>query len=285
MPDRPCSTLSADHEEALAGSAVADTPRWLLLEHRAPWSAQGFPDVGLPPAVVSHLVAGSAGARVQLVRQPQRRDGPLVVMAADVTAGTLRRLEVEEGWLGGVDLAGLWAGTSGEPVDGPVVLVCTHGRRDPCCARLGVPVWQALTESGVAAWQVSHLGGHRFAATLLVLPDGVCYGRVEPSEAASLAEAHRAGRWHRPDRVRGRVDRSAWAQVAEVSARTASGVLGCEAARVVEEPLDALTRRVRVELNGQVQELVVRQGRQAVAAPSSCGAEPKRSPRFEVVGT
>ena len=33
---------------------------------------------------------------------------------------------------------------AGDPVPGPIVLVCAHGRRDACCARLGPPLFDAL---------------------------------------------------------------------------------------------------------------------------------------------
>ena len=53
----------------------------------------------------------------------------------------------------------------GDEVAGPIVLVCAHGRRDACCARLGPPLFDALAPHCPpdALWQSSHLGGHRFA--------------------------------------------------------------------------------------------------------------------------
>ena len=42
-------------------------------------------------------------------------------------------------------------------------------------------------------WEVSHIGGDRFAGNLLVLPDGLYYGRVDPAGVAELAHRHRAG--------------------------------------------------------------------------------------------
>ena len=44
---------------------------------------------------------------------------------------------------------------------------------------LGLPLYNQLRERfGERVWQVSHLGGHRFAPNVLVLPQGVLYGRV-----------------------------------------------------------------------------------------------------------
>lgn len=58
--------------------------------------------------------------------------------------------------------------------------VCTNGRRDACCSRLGLPIWRELYErSAGRAWQTTHVGGHRFAPNVLTLPDGLMFGQLE----------------------------------------------------------------------------------------------------------
>lgn len=59
------------------------------------------------------------------------------------------------------------------------LFICTHGSRDAACGRFGYPIFAALREQYVPAsdgslrvWRVSHLGGHRFAPTILDLPSG-----------------------------------------------------------------------------------------------------------------
>ena len=56
----------------------------------------------------------------------------------------------------------------------PEVLVCGHGRRDPCCGRWGtlLHVEMAARGSHARVWRCSHTGGHRFAPTAITLPDG-----------------------------------------------------------------------------------------------------------------
>ena len=77
----------------------------------------------------------------------------------------------------------------------PILLVCTHGRRDACCAQRGWPVVAALTESFPDwSWQCSHVGGDRFAANLVVLPHGLYYGRLTPSLALDVVRRHLDGR-------------------------------------------------------------------------------------------
>lgn len=72
--------------------------------------------------------------------------------------------------------------------------MCTHGRHDTCCAVRGRPVAAALAARWPAqTWECSHVGGDRFAANLVVLPDGAYYGDVEPGEAVDVVEAHLRG--------------------------------------------------------------------------------------------
>ena len=97
------------------------------------------------------------------------------------------------------------------------VLVCGHGRRDPCCGRWGtlLQVELAARLPDVRVWRCSHTGGHRFAPTAITLPDG---------RAWAWADADLLSRRARPDGD-GRRPRSAttaatwrwpmWAQAVE----------------------------------------------------------------------
>lgn len=63
------------------------------------------------------------------------------------------------------------------------ILVCTHGSRDACCGKFGYALYTALQQQGaqgVRLWRTSHIGGHRFAATLLDLPSGHYWGHLDP---------------------------------------------------------------------------------------------------------
>ena len=158
----------------------------------------------------------------------------------------------------------------------PLVLVCTNGRRDVCCAKLGAPVAQALAQQdGLEVWQTTHLGGHRFAATLLQLPEGLCYGRLEPHEAPALAEAIRGGRVYRLDRLRGRTALSEPAQAAEAIWRERSGRLELDAlARVAETREGATTVVTLHDREGNTHELRLARRELGTTAPPSCGKEP-----------
>ncbi|GAA3226773.1 sucrase ferredoxin [Actinocorallia longicatena] len=61
------------------------------------------------------------------------------------------------------------------------VLVCTHGTRDSCCGRRGAALAvRAADVPGAEVRRTSHLGGHRFAPTFLVLPQGTAWGYADP---------------------------------------------------------------------------------------------------------
>ncbi|HYG60048.1 MAG TPA: sucrase ferredoxin, partial [Symbiobacteriaceae bacterium] len=59
------------------------------------------------------------------------------------------------------------------------MLVCTHGSTDAACGRFGYPLYETLRRRyagpGLRVWRVSHIGGHRFAPTLLDFPEGRCW--------------------------------------------------------------------------------------------------------------
>jgi hypothetical protein len=67
---------------------------------------------------------------------------------------------------------------------GTDILVCTHGRRDACCGSKGTELALQLAASahpaGVHRWRTSHTGGHRFAPTFLVLPEGTGWAFADP---------------------------------------------------------------------------------------------------------
>ena len=77
----------------------------------------------------------------------------------------------------------------------PLVLVCTNGRHDPCCATFGRPLVRILRESHRRddVWECSHIGGDRFAANVVILPEGLYFGRCDGSSAVQLLDAYERG--------------------------------------------------------------------------------------------
>jgi hypothetical protein len=237
-----CSAASLHAGEALFASQ-SQAVDWLLLEYPGAWGAKAVEESCLPEAVRRRLLAFEQAAgrprRVQLIRRGRPLEGqPIHWFACRSSEQAPRILEGRlESYadLLSLDLEGLFAE---QPPAGAqtrreaLFLVCTHGRRDRCCARAGLPVYEALLETQAErVWQTSHVGGHRFAANLVCFPHGIGYGRLTPQEAQQAAAAYLEGRLV-VEKLRGRACHPAPVQAAEYFLRSQRGLDSLEAARL-----------------------------------------------------
>jgi hypothetical protein len=163
----------------------------------------------------------------------------------------------------------------------PMCLVCVHGRRDRCCALHGSAVFRAIQAHKVDVWQTSHLGGHRFAACALWLPDGLMYGRLRAHHAAAFLTSRGAGAIGDLDLFRGRCGYDRPTQAAEIILRRrlddrAAGAI--EWVTTVPESESAWEARFRSTTGEHaVRVQLVDTG---VTRPASCGSEPEPVTRF-----
>ncbi|PUA79819.1 sucrase ferredoxin [Nocardioides currus] len=190
--DFRCSVASSDDGEPMAGTAPTDAA-FLLVEHAGSWGRQAVAESRMPEGVRAHL-GSLSGVRVQLIRRHGGGDddGVRVFHAVADTGGFAVRTTV----LARVeDLLDLDLERDLVEHDGLLWLVCTNGRRDRCCAELGRPITAALADRWPhETWETTHLGGHRFAGTLLALPSGQTLGRLTPDNAvAACAEVSAGG--------------------------------------------------------------------------------------------
>ena len=198
-PDFRCSVASLGAGEPLEGTA-STVRTFLLLESQGPWGVHALREGRLDPEVATRLVDLEAeGVRPLLVRRPGRRPrggGPRL-FTAHVPTAVLETAELTDAReLLDLDLSRLASrGTAAlEPHPGPLFLTCTHGRHDACCAELGRPLAAALASAAPKeTWEVSHIGGDRFAPNVLVLPHGLYYGRLLPAEAEQFVGIHHDG--------------------------------------------------------------------------------------------
>ena len=196
MREPLCREKSLALDEPLLGTASV-VHRWILIERDGPWGANALqknrfePDVQLKIQELGRLT----GARLLLIRRHGKRPQTGVRVMCSYTSHAQKWLEefhldsIDD--LFDLDLSPLKHGASvgGKAVSENRLFVCTHGKHDPCCAKYGMPVAIALDlEWPERTWETSHIGGDRFAGNVLILPLGIYYGRVQPSEAVTLIE-------------------------------------------------------------------------------------------------
>ena len=129
-----------------------------------------------------------------------------------------------------LDLDALGSGRSVglTPVDTALFAVCTHGRRDPCCAERGRPLASALSQAYPdQTWESTHIGGDRFAGNMIAFPHGFYLGRVEPASGVAIAAGYLDGRIDL-EHLRGRSCRPIDVQAAEHLLRSAHDLTGVD---------------------------------------------------------
>jgi hypothetical protein len=247
----PCSVLGERLGEDLAATAPA-AGRFLLLEQPGPWTGRNAVthsdlDPGLGRALLAR--ADEADVKVHLIRRSARRGDPvprtcfLAVTARD--GAWIERHELRDPaevleldlTLRAPDPAARW--------DRPVYAVCTHGKRDPCCARRGRPLARALrAHRPEETWQIGHIGGHRFAATFLAFPHGLAFGRVPAAAGPGIVDALEAGELAL-EHLRGRAGDPCMVQAADVLVRRELGLRGVDDLAVERVDGEAVTLRTR----------------------------------------
>lgn len=271
---------------------------WLLIEYPGPWPgdaleqalAEAFPT----PQQRDRLDRLRAeGMRPLLVRQPGRhtRDphlpGRRVFVGGTGPDGRwMECFRVDElNELAELDLEAIVDGRGGlgEPFAGPMFMVCTHGTKDMCCALLGRPLAASLGASYPGrAWEVSHVGGDRWAGNLLVVPDGFLHGQLDATEADQVAQAALAGEVE-PEHLRGRTGApTQWAQYAEIAVRKHTGLRGLDDViaqheRPIATDLESEARVVTVLAGGETFDVTISRRAEIGRGPSRCNGMVKPS--------
>lgn len=285
-----CSELALQDDEPLAGTAP-EAAAWLLVEQDLPWGREALLESRIDSAVAAELSrrAKAVGAKVVLIRRPATRpSGHRRVFTAWLGADSfVQQLDLErDDQLLDLDLERLARGErldGGAEVAAPLTLVCTNGRRDACCALLGRPAADALAAARPEeTWECSHLGGHRFAPTILSLPSGACFGRLDPAGAVQAAAALERGILDLAH-LRGIVGRPEPVQAAEVALRERYGLTRLDDVTLLDWRETAAGVEVRLRTAEGQEHVVAVERVEGPPRSVSCGGEPEPNHRWIVV--
>jgi hypothetical protein len=117
----------------------------------------------------------------------------------------------------------------------PVLFLCTNGKKDQCCAvhtRKIVDQLRPNPELTGQIYEASHVGGHRFAPTGVLLPFGIMVGRMSAEGAQELLNDAWSGNIN-PDFMRGRTAHPPYAQIAEIEVRKFANIKQIDSLDVV----------------------------------------------------
>jgi len=184
-----CRDICLERGEPMQGAGETQSRYVLLQWPRRHWRVPRINSQEMTPALSQAIVtAHRAGIHVALV------EGDDIALSCEDRIA--RALSAEEAATRIEQLA------SGETMHGEIderitILCCTDGKQDPCCARFGFATYKALREhadpSIFRVLQSTHLGGCRFAASLLVLPSRERYGRLEPGDVPDFLQSLQDG--------------------------------------------------------------------------------------------
>ena len=175
----PCSILNA--QAPLAGSAPT-SQSWLIVMHQGAWGERPV------DSLISQDLkswANGEGAQILMARTPKGIDPyPESSFLFSNGHGDFLR-----GKLNSQGLPDLTHTQHSKPL----LLICTNGKRDQCCATFGRNlIGQCKEELSHDLYErileCSHLGGHRFAPTAIWLPENLVLGRLEPHAVTRLLE-------------------------------------------------------------------------------------------------
>lgn len=211
---RFCSVVSAESGEDPIGSSW-HTERYVLVELPLPWKYNALESIhapeGLGPLLMELWEAGHRWGFIGFAPDDAYRvagmtrvidyqlppapfagyDRAEYLFPTDRVTDLLRLLATEPER---EELAALRVDADPRDRD---VFVCTHGAIDACCATFGYPIYQMLRQMAgnpdhrLRVWRCTHFGGHRFAATVLDMPEGRYWGHLEARDLGPLIRRDR----------------------------------------------------------------------------------------------
>jgi hypothetical protein len=137
---------------------------------------------------------------------------------------------------------------------------------------------------GAQVWECSHIGGDRWAANLVLLPDSLYFGHQDGASARRVLAAHDAGRLELLG-FRGRTTSRLVEQAAEHHVRATLQLDRLDAVRAIERPDDRVVRITVLTPDGPtVCTLLLERQDVSAASPLTCKGRPgQHYPEFHVL--
>ena len=313
-----CSVVWDDAQGSTLGTAPL-ARFWVALEQNGPWGARAATQSHLDPDLGEALDRGcrDAGGRLMLIRRPGSHPDLLGgnaeladnrrVYLAGALAGRPWLLEADLDdpvWLRRLtppvmkalaegDLSTVQNALPGAELSpGPVLMICTNARRDICCSVRGRPVaLESGSQRAGVVWECSHIGGHRFAPTGVLLPHGQTFGRLTSATAIAIVDAARGGQFpaelmgERYDRGRNSLVGAGQAAESTVRQQIQEPGLTALSTTATPRPDQENAWQCRVShIDGRHWDVAVERRSGGGDLPQSCGKEPVPAWHWTVTG-
>lgn len=208
--------------EPLAGGAGGAPERQLLLYWpHGKWRAPRHESKEMSPALSEAIVRSNKEAGLPVLLVDRRLSEEPVATLLSLPDRIISEPRSEDELIQMIQAAGRGESLPGRHDPRTVILCCTDGKRDPCCAKWGFATYKELIaqadQSRFNILETTHQGGCRLAATVTVQPARERYGRLSPEQVPEFLDAISNGRKYLPA-MRGRGGISEAAMIAEIAA-------------------------------------------------------------------
>jgi len=219
-----CSFRSMQGDEPISGTAMTAKQYLFISWPKKFWARNQFDSVGFPQTLVEYLggLQRDRGIVTKLAyRQGETKKdfSDLLFMPAGLVYENVAIGDIAEtlaGYLGGLPDVKYQRSEPG----GSFLFLCTHGKRDNCCAKFGQPIISELERVALErqfhlnVWECSHIGADRLAATGVTFPTNFMYGRMRVENIPQIVDSL-IDELPYPPCFRGRLGTGALDQVAE----------------------------------------------------------------------
>ena len=282
------ANVSRALNEPLYGTIKASDV-YFLLEYNGNYAYDAWGEAEIPVAV-KEKIQTFPNAHQLLIRQPGQsgetdKQITLFIVHANTDVPRIYRINVPDyNALLALDFSMVLEGDAIEASTEPLYTVCTNGKRDICCSKYGMLLYNALTAvEGATVWQSSHIGGHRFAATMYCFPHAICYGFLTEADAPEVVQSYAEGRLLL-NKYRGRGIMDKPAQAADFFIRRELNEDHINAVRVLDvTPLDA-TWAVRVQVETDRYLVHLAQAEPMMVLSTTGDVQYSPVPQFKFVG-